>query len=151
MKHIAAALAKFHSLVQDIPKNEANPFFKSKYAPLETILPAIKGPLKDAGLVFTQIPVGANGLKTVIMHVESGESIEGTMEMTPTKNDPQGQGSTLTYMRRYALVAMLGLNTDEDDDGNAASEQAKPTRKPETIQNPSHNTNVHLPDEEAFI
>lgn len=125
MKNIAAALAKFHELMPGIPKDADNPFFKSKYAPLETILPAIRGPLKEAGLVFTQIPTGLNKLKTVILDIATGESVEGEYEMTPAKNDPQGQGSVLTYMRRYALVAMLGLNTDEDDDGNQASDTAK--------------------------
>lgn len=122
MQNIAKALSKFHQLVPDIPRDASNPYFKSKYAPLETILPTIKKPLADSELVFTQIPVGLNALKTMLIHVPTGEAIEGIYEMTPTKNDPQGEGSTLTYMRRYALVAMLGLNTEEDDDGNMASQ-----------------------------
>lgn len=124
--------------MEPITRDAANDFFKSKYAPLETILPAIKDPLKQAGLVFTQVPNGANGLKTLIIDVASGEFIEGVCEMTPAKNDPQGQGSAMTYMRRYSLVAMLGLNTDEDDDGNAASSVAKnpPPARPAHVQRP---------------
>lgn len=124
MKNIAKALSHFQSLVPDIPKSANNTYFKSNYAPLDAILPTIKGPLKEAGLTFTQVPVGLNRLRTTIIHVESGEAIEGEFEMTPVKADPQGQGSILTYMRRYALVAMLGLNTDEDDDGNRAAHPA---------------------------
>lgn len=121
MKNIAKSLEKFHEKMGNVAKDANNPFFKSKYAPLESILPAIKQPLKEAGIVFTQIPTGLCKLKTVLIDIESGETIEGEFEMTPAKNDPQGQGGAITYMRRYALVAMLGLNCDEDDDGNKAS------------------------------
>jgi len=65
-------------------------------------------------------------MTTILMHADSGEFLEGTFKMTPSKNDPQGQGSVITYQRRYALGAVLGLNIDEDDDGNKAS---APTEK----------------------
>lgn len=133
MKNISKSLAKFHELMGNVAKDASNPFFKSKYAPLESILPAIKKPLADAGLVFVQTPTGICKLKTTIIDVESGEFIEGEFEMTPTKNDPQGQGSTITYMRRYSLVAMLGLNCDDDDDANTAS-QAPKAKKPVEVK-----------------
>lgn len=125
MKNLAKSLAKFHTLMGNVERDASNPFFHSKYAPLESILPAIKKPLADAGLVFTQIPNGLCKLKSIIIDVESGESLEGEYEMTPARNDPQGQGGAITYMRRYALVSMLGLNCDEDDDGNTASQPSK--------------------------
>lgn len=109
----------------NVAKDASNPFFHSKYAPLESILPAIKKPLEESGLIFTQIPTGLCKLTTTIIDVESGETISGEYEMTPAKNDPQGQGGAITYMRRYALVSMLGLNCDVDDDGNTASTPAK--------------------------
>lgn len=125
MKNIAKSLAKFHELMGTVEKDASNPYFKSKYAPLETILPAIKQPLKEAGLVFFQAPTwigeSAPALSTTIIDIESGERIETIAPLILAKQDPQGQGSAITYMRRYALVAMLGLNCDEDDDGNAAS------------------------------
>jgi hypothetical protein len=61
------------------------------------------------------------------MHV-SGEWISATYEMKPTKDDPQGAGSVITYQRRYALGAALGLNIDEDDDGNKACIPPKITK-----------------------
>lgn len=139
MKNIAKALSIFYEEMGTITKDASNPFFHSKYAPLETILPAIKEPLKKAGLVFTQFPskltlfvqnTGSDNmgvyqitpaLKTIIIHVESGETIESETPLILAKQDPQGVGSAITYMRRYALVSMLGLNCDEDDDGNKAS------------------------------
>lgn len=122
IKNIAKALQVFHDAMGVIYKTEENPFFKSKYAGLGTVLTAIKEPLQKAGLVFSQFPNGENELTSILMHPESGEWIQGTYKMTPAKNDPQGQGSVITYQRRYALGAILGLNIDEDDDGNSASE-----------------------------
>lgn len=121
IKNISQALLDFHKEVAKIGKDSTNPFFKSKYAGLPTILEAIKEPLQKAKLVFLQFPVRENELSTIVIHVPSGEFFEGTYKMTPAKNDPQGQGSVITYQRRYALAAILGLNIDEDDDGNAAS------------------------------
>lgn len=121
IRNLATSLAKFHAAMGKIAKDETNPFFKSKYAPLPEVLSAIKEPLANAGLVFTQFPSGLNQLTTFLVDTASGEYMEATYEMTPAKNDPQGQGSVITYQRRYALGAILGLNIDEDDDGNKAS------------------------------
>ncbi len=128
MKNIAKALSEFHLKVDKISKDAINPFFKSNYASLPNVLDAIREPLQEAGLTFTQLPMGENGLKTILFHVETGEMLESEMSMTPSKQDPQGAGSALTYMRRYALVSILGLNVD-DDDGNAASKKPKVTKQ----------------------
>ena len=129
-KNIISALAKFQDEVGNIKKDSTNPFFKNSYASLSNILESIKLPLMNAGLVITQIPVNENELRTVIFHIETGEKIEGTFKMTPAKNDPQGQGSVITYQRRYALGAMLGLNIEDDDDANAG------VKNPSTVQAP---------------
>ena len=98
IKSLAIALCKFQGSVAKVKKEATNPFFKSKYATLANIL----------------------GLTTILMH-ESGEFIMETYQMKPVKNDPQGIGSSITYQRRYAISAVLGLNIDDDDDGNGAS------------------------------
>lgn len=147
MKNLAKSLAKFHAEMGSIAKDADNPYFKSKYAPLETILPAIKQPLANAGLTFTQIPTGVCKLKTILIDIESGESIEGEYEMTPSKNDPQGQASTITYMRRYALVSILGLNCDEDDDGNAGSTKQGLKRTTDASTYPSDRNDEPFPSE----
>lgn len=120
IKNLSAALAVFHLKMDVIKKDAKNPFFKSTYASLSNILDAIKIPLAESELSFSQHPMGENGLSTILMH-KSGEWIGSHFMMKPVKNDPQGIGSCLTYMRRYALAAILGLNIDEDDDGNQAS------------------------------
>lgn len=121
IKEIANALAVFQGAVEAVKKDSDNPFFHSKYASLDSILKAIDQPLATAELSFAQFPDGANGLTTILMHAPSGEWIEATYTIPLAKNDPQGAGSALTYMRRYALGAILGLATETDDDANTAS------------------------------
>lgn len=137
--NIAKALQCFQSKMGKIAKDSNNPFFKSKYASLSTILEHIQQPLTDCGLSYSQFPDG-DGLTTILMHGESGEYLEATYDVNaipeyikekdgtgtvvyrgPEYVSPQSIGSAITYARRYALGAILGLNIDEDDDGNKAS------------------------------
>jgi ERF superfamily len=137
---ITKALIAFHQEIGKIKKDAKNPFFKSDYATLSSILDAIKDPLTSNGLTFVQFPDGENGLTTRLMH-ESGEWMEANYKMIPAKNDPQGLGSAITYQRRYSLGAVLGLNIDNDDDGNAASSPAvaqKPSSKPRTKEDDAY-------------
>jgi len=118
------ALAKAQSEFPLIKKTENNPFFKSKYAGLASILEVVLPILHKNGLYLSQSPINDGdrvGVCTDIIHAESGESLESRFTLSLAKNDPQGAGSAITYARRYALVSMLGLNIDEDDDGNEAS------------------------------
>jgi hypothetical protein len=62
-------------------------------------------------------------LTYILVHAESGTELRGEMALLPAKADPQGQGSAITYARRYALMAVLGLVADEDDDGNEGSKK----------------------------
>ena len=125
---LAAALIQFQKRGIKIPKSSKNPFLKSKYADLSTILDHIQGPLADDGLTIVQMPVGEHELCTKLMH-ESGEYIESTYKMQPLESvidsatkakaiTPQSIGSVITYQRRYAIGAMLNLNIDDDVDGN---------------------------------
>jgi hypothetical protein len=119
---IAKALITFHVKVESVKKDATNPFFHSKYASLSNILETIQMPLNESGLSFAQFPSGENGLTTILMHAESGEFLQSDYFMPPVKNDPQGKGSAITYQRRYALASVLGLNIEEDDDANKASQ-----------------------------
>lgn len=120
--NLAKSLSTFHSIMGKVSKDSVNPFFKSKYAGLPNILEAIQEPLKESGIVFTQFP-SDEGLCTIIVDVKSGEYMQSCYKILPVKNDPQAQGSAITYARRYALVSIFGLNVDDDDDGNKASEK----------------------------
>lgn len=117
---LAKALVLFHVKVDTIKKDAKNPFFKSTYASLPNILEGINEPLIESGLSVAQFPSGENGLTSILLH-DSGEFISAEYQMRPVKDDPQGRGSCITYQRRYALASILGLNIDEDDDGNTAT------------------------------
>lgn len=121
---IGKAISLFHSKMGKVIKTEENPFFKSVYASLPNILESINEPLQESGLTYSQFP-DEDYLRTMLIHVESGEYFLSSYKLTPSKNDPQGWGAAITYARRYALAAILGLNIDKDDDGNEASKPAK--------------------------
>ena len=124
---IYKSLLRFQSNISNIQKDASNAFFKNKYASLCNILDAINPVLIDCGLILMQHPTGdaeSVTLKTILIHANSGDRIESSFSMVPTKKDPQGVGSCITYMRRYAISSILKLNVDEDDDGNGASTKA---------------------------
>ena len=129
---LAPALLAAQKAITFAAKDTANPFFKTKYADLPCVIDAIKGPLNDAGIVFTQSASpsepGFLAMTTRLIH-ESGEWIEDTATLPLPKADPQGYGSASTYARRYALAAITGLYQD-DDDGTAATGKSAATTKP---------------------
>lgn len=123
--NLAKALAAVQAEMEHPKKNATNPHYKSNFADLPTTIDSVKALLGKHGLAVTQIPtVDANGelvLITEVLHV-SGESLTGYYPIRPQQNTPQGIGSAITYARRYAYQAMLGIApAGEDDDGNAAS------------------------------
>ncbi len=126
---LAKAMATFQGKIKAVAKDSTNPFFKSKYASLDNIWSNIRAPLSQCGLAVLQFVSGENEMTTILTH-ESGEFIEATCKMTPKNNTPQEQGSAITYMRRYALSAALGIVTDDDDDGSSASIAPPPATKP---------------------
>lgn len=134
INNLTKALLQFHKEIGKIAKTSTNPFFKSKYADLPSILDAINEPLSNAGLVIVSIP-DADGLTTLLLHSESGEYISANAIMKPIKNDPQSIGSAITYQRRYSIGSILNLNIDNDDDGNKASIKAE-QQQPKDVVTP---------------
>lgn len=132
---LAVALVNFNKQVSSIPKDKANPFFKSQYVTLDNLIIHTRQLLQEQGLVVMQSPLskedGSIGIQTLLIH-ESGEFIESEpIYMKPAKaNDPQGAGSVISYLRRYSYQAILNLNTGEDDDANRATHGKD---KPSTI------------------
>jgi hypothetical protein len=120
---LAAALAKAQGEMTGAKKDSDNPFFRSKYADLASVVAAIQGPFAANGLAYVQCPEPCEGeevaVDTVLMHA-SGQWIASRTVVPVTKKDAQGYGSALTYARRYGLQAMAGV-ASEDDDGNAAA------------------------------
>lgn len=126
INELAAALAKAQGEIKSAAKDSTNPHFKSKYADLASIWDACRSALSKNGLAVAQITAttdtGKVRVTTTLMHA-SGQWIEGELDVKPMQDTPQGIGSTVTYCRRYALAAMVGVAPDDDDDGYAASER----------------------------
>ncbi len=161
IKSLAEALNKAQDEMGGAAKDATNPFFKSKYADLSSVVQAIKQPFADNGLSYSQLPLfedGRVGVETILMHI-SGEWMAGKLLLPVTKQDPQAAGSAITYARRYALQAMAGIPS-EDDDGSLASQ--KPAGKQQyteqdqqwilAVKDDSYNLNsITDPKYQAFI
>jgi|SRR5579871_671098 len=123
IKTIAVALLAAQKNMGAAKKGAVNPYFKSNYADLGAVMEACKDALNEQGIMVLQ-PVGSdeNGVyvETVLLH-ESGEFISDRMRISvAAQNDPQKQGSAITYARRYSLQSMVFIPA-EDDDANKAS------------------------------
>lgn len=116
--------------------DSVNPHFRSKYASLASVMRAIK-PLAEAGITVTQVPFASDGrvgVITMLIHGKSGQWVRGTISEKASRPGPQEMGSLLTYLRRYSLASMVGVASDEDDDGNAA--QTAPQKQEEKKVDP---------------
>lgn len=132
---LATALAKAQGEMENAAKNAKNPHFKSMYADLAEIVNVSRPVLAKHGLSLVQSPGYADGAATVttlLLH-RSGQWLMDVLTSPVGKQDAQGIGSAITYLRRYSRAAFCGL-AQEDDDGNAASAPAKPRKVPMEVQ-----------------
>lgn len=144
INELATALSKAQGEIEGAVKDSTNPFFKQNYADLESVIQAIKAPLAKYGLSFSQ-PTdfdddGREFVETMIMH-SSGQWLKGRLLIKSKDNSPQAQGSGISYAKRYALQAILGVSST-DDDGNDAQGLNKAHRAHPTD---SHQTNKNAP------
>lgn len=122
INELAGALAKAQGKITGALKDSANPFFKSKYADLASVWDACRTALSENGLAVVQLTESDDSgvyVITTLAH-SSGQWMRARLRLTPKDSTPQGMGSAITYGRRYALAAMVGV-AQVDDDGNAAS------------------------------
>jgi len=135
MKALYSALVKCQSQIKTALKDSKNPHFKSTYADLTSVMLACKDALAANDLAVLQLSriheSGAPVLVTRIIHT-SGEHIEGEFPLVcKDPNDPQKLGSAVTYARRYALSAALGITADDDDGQAASGHTPAPAPKPQ--------------------
>lgn len=125
INEISAALAKAQGQIEGASKGKINPAFKSKYADLASIWDACREALSTNGLAVLQIPneTPEGMLLTTMVTHSSGQWFRSSYPVRPVQATPQGLGSAITYARRYALMAMVGI-APEDDDGEAAMGRA---------------------------
>lgn len=142
---ISPALVKAINAIEGVKKGAANPFFKSKYANLESVIEAAHDALAANGLAVMQGPGPMDGncitLTTRLIHT-SGEWIETDFSLPAGKMDPQAAGSAITYARRYSLMAMLNMPA-VDDDGEASMPRST---KPGEPKNPNVSVHPEGPD-----
>jgi hypothetical protein len=124
---INASLVKALSELTNLAKDKVNPHFKSRFTSLDAILDATRPVLAKHGLALSHEPVfedGMAGVVTRIIHT-SGESRESKLILPLRDQSAQGVGSAISYARRYSAAAVLGIASDEDDDGQQASTPSK--------------------------
>lgn len=149
------AFANFKKKLKQPLKDANNPFFKSKYVPLENVVQVVDEAMIDTGLSYIQeiedLEEGYLRVDTIVLH-ESGEYmvIKGS-KVKPVKNDPQSAGSATTYARRYSLSTAFGIASDPDDDGNGASQQAKNNQQPKNTQQPKDQPKPELTPEQKVV
>ena len=117
LSNLCNALCCAQSEMGGAVKDSKNPFFKSDYADLTSVIKAIKQPLSNNGLSYVQFPMNDGelvGICTRLMH-SSGEWIESEIVFPLAKKDSQALGSFLSYIRRYSLAAIFGLPSVDDD------------------------------------
>lgn len=151
MKELATALAKAQAAMKPAKRSVENSFFKTSYADLADVWAACQEPLTSNGLSVSQTTdFDENGIwiRTVLMHT-SGESLEGRFPVRPLKPDPQALGSATSYARRYALAAMVGVVT-EDDDGNEGSKKIEAASNGHHVDDrPANSTQSRKMESEA--
>ena len=119
MNNVYKKLFEFRKITGKIVKSANNPFHKTKYADLNSVLEVTDPALEEVGLLWIDRPTDMT-LESDIIDVDSGEKITLICPMLLAKQDMQSYGSGLTYGRRYNRLAALGLQT-VDEDGNVAS------------------------------
>jgi hypothetical protein len=146
INELAEALAKAQGQFEPVAKTGTNPHLNSKYVTFDSIIKTIKGPLSTNGLAYAQLVSSEdNGptLTTILMH-SSGQWIKSSVVIDTLDdhrggiNEMQAFGKSLTYMKRYTLSAILGISSDEDDDGHGSSARpGRAKRQPQASKPPS--------------
>lgn len=142
VNEIAAALAKAQGAIQAATRSAENPHFRSKYADLGAVWDACRDALSRQGLAVVQSPrlvtthesIWFVEVDTLLLHA-SGQWLRDVLAMPLQAPTAQGVGSAVTYARRYALAAIVGVApADDDDDGNAATAPAADAPPPGALE-----------------
>jgi RNase H-fold protein (predicted Holliday junction resolvase) len=147
---LAGALAKAQGKITGALKDSANPFFKSKYADLASVWDACRASLSENELAVIQTTESDDSgvfVTTTLAH-SSGQWVRSRLRLTPKDGTPQGMGSAITYGRRYALAAIVGV-AQVDDDGNAASGRAGTVTDPKG--EPEHRSNFDVAERDKYV
>lgn len=150
-------IANIQDKILNIPKDGKNPHFSNTYATYEQVMEVLHPLLREQDLMVChsfEMPLNSEnpnvGVTTKIVDMAFKDDgvdkylkqyLETTLYIPMTKNDPQMAGSAITYAKRYSVLAMFGLGT-EDDDGNGASKAPTSSPKPATATKPTESTDT---------
>lgn len=137
INELADALSKAQGLIDGASKDATNPFHKSRYADLHSVISCAKEPLAANNLSVVQqcqVIEGQTCLVTMLMH-KSGQWVKSVMPLVTTKTDAQSMGALLTYYRRYGYSALIGISA-VDDDGESAMDRKPPVRESANKEKP---------------
>ena len=127
INELVKAVSAFQGEVRPALKDGNNPFFKSSYSSFTSVWEAIRSPLSKNGLAVFQDArtIGDQVSVTTVLAHSSGQWMSfGPIEVA-VKKEAHAVGSGISYCKRYALSAALGVVSEEDDDGNKATESGK--------------------------
>jgi hypothetical protein len=133
INELATALSKAQGEITGALKDSSNPFFKSKYADLASCWDACRTQLSKNGLSViqtTEVFDGTLMVVTTLAH-SSGQWVTGLLPVKAKDDGPQAQGSGITYARRYALAAIVGIAQVDDDAESAQGRSGVSTLPPE--------------------
>lgn len=138
IKDIAKAMSEAQRVMKPAVKDSLNPHFKSKYSDISSVWESIRDPLTNQGLTVWQDVTTEErqvSITTRIVHI-SGQWVEfGPLSVPMSKADAHGVGSAISYAKRYALCAAVGVvSGDEDDDGNAAKQEHVQPKQPPYVK-----------------
>jgi len=146
ISELAGALCKAQGEIENASKNASNPHFRSKYADLAEVLNTVRPVMSKNGISISQFPAfeaGVASVETIVMHT-SGEWMSGISSAPVQKQDAQGVGSALTYLRRYSLAAIAGIAQEDDDANSSIGGKQQTQQKPQ--QNPQQKLQTPDPD-----
>lgn len=129
-------IASIQDEIGNIKKDSKNPHFGNTYATYEQVLEVLTPIFRKHGLVayhtfVTNEKQNVVAIKTIIRSMKDNAKLQSVLEMPLVKSDPQAAGSAITYGKRYALLAMIGLGTEDDDAESAMPRKAVPNYPPE--------------------
>jgi hypothetical protein len=119
-------LYKLQSEIGTVSKDVRNPFYKSKYFDINSLIGQLQPLLEKHKLVLIQ-PITDNQVRSVIVDLDGG-SVESSMKL-PDIQDPQKIGSAITYYRRYTLTSLLGLQAEDDDANSTVGYKYQPKKQ----------------------
>jgi hypothetical protein len=151
----AAALATAQGKMSGAPKDAKNPHFKSSYASLASVVEAIRVPLAESGIAWTQqvdVEGRAVAVATILLWGDESHSW-GTIRAEAKDTSPQAIGSTVTYLRRYSLMACLGVPAEDDDaeSGQRRDDRPAPAPTVQTVAAVPHPMDSHAGEVDLWL